>query len=296
MKKIIFFALACCCQIVRANVPVQRQPNGKQYTGVVVSGSVSAKYNIVFLGDGFTADQQILFNSKVEQAVNSLRTTEPYRTYLKAFNIWRVNVISTESGIDHPARNVYKNTALDCSYGDPALNQPERCISSSSPDKCYEAAGNAPAYNAVFILANDPDWGGCESDLVCSSIADGFANIITHELGHKIANLADEYTCYICDGSDGNQPYSGDEPIQVNITRSNSRETLKWENLVAASTTIPTADNTPPGVVGLFQGAGYYTIGLYRSQWNCLMQTVTAPFCAVCRKEMARILSGYCNP
>ena len=265
------------------------------YTTVQASGSTAEKYDIVFIGDGFTAAEQSLFNQKVQDAVDALKNLWPYSDRMCALNIWRVNVVSSESGVDHPKDGIFKNTELDCRYGNPANGEAERCITSNSPAKCYEAADYAPSYDAVFVLVNDTQWGGCAGGLVFSSISSGFANIITHELGHKIGALADEYTCYVCDGSDSNKSYTGPEPTSVNLTTITDRATTKWASLINASTPIPTTVNTPPGVVGLWEGGGYNAKDIYRPQFICQMRSSSQPFCEVCGAEMNRILSSYCT-
>lgn len=291
MTTVVFFLFI---NTVNAAVNIQVQANGKKYTAVLASGSVSAKYDIVFIGDGFKDTEQALFNARVIDAVNALRAMPPYNSYMCSFNIWRVNVISAQSGSDHPKDGIFKNTELDCTYGNPAMGQAERCITSTSPAKCYEAAGYAPSYDAVFVLVNDSQWGGCEGQLVCSSIANGFAGIITHELGHKIGNLADEYTCYLCDGTDDNKRYLGVEPVAANLTIETNRSLIKWKDFINNTTSIPTTADNPPGIVGLFEGGGYNAFGIYRAQFTCHMKTTGAPFCAACNHEMSRILNTYC--
>jgi hypothetical protein len=223
-----------------------------------------------------------------------LKNMVPYKQRMCSFNIWRVNVLSTEAGIDHPKDNIFRNTELDCHYGNPSVGEAERCITSTFPYKCNEAAGYAPAYDAVFVLVNDMQWGGCAGGIVYSSIATGFTGIITHELGHKIGKLADEYDCNVCDGSDDNRTYSSTEPQAVNITIQTNRNLIKWKTDINASTPIPTVTDNPPGVVGLFEGGGYYLHGIYRPQMNCHMRNSGSRFCVVCGDEMLRILYTLC--
>jgi len=281
---------------VFANPDINVQINdGLYYTGVHVSGATSQRYDIVFVGDGFQEDEQSLFNSKVEDAVAALETMVPYSERMCAFNIWRVNVISEESGVDHPKDGIFRDTELDCRYGNPAAGEAERCITSNSPDKCFEAADYAPDYDAVFVLVNDTQWGGCAGSLVFSSISSGFAGIVTHELGHKIGGLADEYECYVCDGSDANRTYTGSEPGQPNVTTETSRASVKWNDLIDAATPLPTTVDSPPGVVGLWEGGRYYAFDVFRPQKNCHMRSTGSPFCAVGARHMRETLSGYCS-
>ena len=218
-----------------------------------------------------------------------------------ALNIWRVNVLSTESGVDHPQERIFRNSALDCRYGNPAMREAERCIVTASPAKCFEAARYAPAHDAIFVLVNDTQTGGCANSvtqIVCSSISPGFAQTVTHELGHNIGLLADEYMCFVCDGSDNGRIYAPLDPseqFKANLTINPNRAGNKWSNLIEASTPIPTMVDNPPSVVGLWPGGGYAASGIFRSQSSCHMSNSNLPFCAVCNNEMTRLLRRRCN-
>jgi hypothetical protein len=177
----------------------------------------------------------------------------------------------------------------------PANGEAERCITSDSPAKIYEAGGFAPEADAIFVLANDSQWGGCAGDLVFSSISPGFADIVTHELGHKIGALADEYTCYICDGSDSNVSYTGPEPGQANCTIASQLASVKWNDLIPPGTPLPTTVDNPPGVVGLWEGCMYAAQDIFRPQTTCHMSTTGSEFCAVCNREMHAALGARCT-
>jgi IgA Peptidase M64 len=280
--------------VARAEVAVQVQPTGLTYTPILVNGSSTSKFDIVFIGDGFQKGEQTVFNNKVNEAVTALQNRPGYSARMCGFNIWRVNVLSTDSGIDHPKDGISKNTELDCRYGNPADDEAERCIVTDSPAKCFEAAANAPARDAVFVLVNDTQWGGCAGTVVCSAIADGFDGLITHELAHYLGKLADEYDCYVCDGSDDNRTYSGSDPLEVNITSNTDRATTKWHDVINATTAIPTTADTPPGVVGLWEGGGYHRRAIFRPQNNCHMRQSADPFCAVCVRKLDGDLAIRC--
>jgi len=279
-----------------AAVNVQQQPDGQFFTAVRGGGATALRYDIVIVGDGFTAAEQDAFDDRVEDVVAALEARAPYSDRMCAFNIWRVNVVSQESGVDHPKDGVSKNTELDVRYGVPANGEAERCITSDSPAKVYEAAAFAPEADAIFVLANDSQWGGCAGDLVFSSIAPGFAGIVTHELGHKIGDLADEYTCYVCDGSDSNVSYTGPEPAKPNCTIETTRADVKWGDLIDPATPLPTTVDSPPGVVGLWEGCQYAAQDIYRPQAACQMSATGSPFCAVCNREMRFALGAHCTP
>ena len=277
---------------------VNIQHNGAAtYTTVLGGGSTSAgKYNIVFLGDGFTAGEQAAFDARVNDAVAALQALPPYAGHMCAFNVFRVNVVSAESGVDHPASMppVERDTELGVRYGNPANNEAQRCITSSDPAAIHEAAAFAPDADAIFVLANDSEWGGCAGGLVFSSISPGFAGIITHELGHKIGGLADEYDCYKCDGTDNDRTYVGAEVDAVNLTAISDRATTKWASLIDPSTPLPTTVDSPPGVVGLWEGGGYHRFGIFRPRNQCHMRDL-APFCPVCAGQMTADLASHCS-
>ncbi len=291
MKKIIFFniILALLCTAF-AYADVDIQPNGAyNYYTVLQNGSVADKYDIVFIGDGFRLEEQDLFNQKVEEAVNGMRDRSPYKEYMCSFNIWRVNVISEESGCDHPLQNIYKNTELNCTYGDNTPGNPERLITTSTPWLCNEAADYAPGRQAVYVLCNDMQWGGGAGEIVTACIGLGFETIVTHELGHHVGGLADEYD-YGYPGC-----YSGGEPSKVNITIQTNPTLIKWKDLILPGTPIPTTVDNPPGVVGLFEGAAYHTCGVYRPQFTCHMKETGSEFCTVCTRELKRIMGENCT-
>jgi hypothetical protein len=295
MKFVRFLVLAfLSAQSAIAAIHIQ-QNGSSNYAKILHNGSSAEKYDIVFVGDGFTANDQTAFNNAVTAAVDALRARPGFAEGMCGFNIWRVNVVSTESGIDHPKDNIFKNTELDCRYGNPANGEAERCITSDSAPKCFEAAAYAPDADAIFVLVNDTQWGGCAGDIVFSAIADSFDQLITHELGHKVGRLADEYECYVCDGSDDGRTYSGSERPQPNATIDTNRATTKWADLIDAATLLPTTANNPVGVVGLVEGGDYFAKGIFRPQFDCHMRATASPLCAVCLRAIQQALLKKCS-
>ncbi|MCP4571386.1 MAG: peptidase M64 [bacterium] len=54
------------------------------------------------------------------------------------------------------------------------------------------------------------------------------------------------------------------------------------------------ADNDARGQVGAFEGAGYATEGIFRSQLDCIMFTKgVKPFCAACRRGIVEVIGRY---
>src|SRR5690242_2310925 len=105
ITKKIFLAIVPIVQLAAmAAVNVQVNPDGTRYSAVLLNGPASRKFDIAFVGDGFTSSSadQTAFNNAVDTAVQALRNESPYRENVCAFNVWRVNVISAQSGVDEP--------------------------------------------------------------------------------------------------------------------------------------------------------------------------------------------------
>jgi hypothetical protein len=47
------------------------------------------------------------------------------------------------------------------------------------------------------------------------------------------------------------------------------------------------------GIVGVYEGAGYASKGIYRSYINCIMFTRTDFFCPVCDSAMVEVIEWY---
>jgi hypothetical protein len=94
-------------------------------TQILSSGPVGSKVNVAVLGDGFAAGaDQTTYNNKVQDLVlNGLFRNDYYFEDVQAFNVFRVNLISVDSGVGQKQYNngtlistTTKNTALGIYY------------------------------------------------------------------------------------------------------------------------------------------------------------------------------------
>ena len=302
-------AAAIGCGLIFAGTRSTRADGGV-LEGVVTllqSGNTADKIDLVFLGDGFTSDQQNAFNERVDQAVAAFLGAHPVKALRSAFNIHRVNVSSPESGTDKFSTcgtsntgdsDVSRRTAMDSGYCNGGTGTVYRCMGSSNQALAQGFAGNAPDDDVVIVLVNDTGHGGCAfGGLTYLTLTSQFAAIVVHELGHAMFNLADEYRY------DREDTYTGPEPDRVNITIETNRERLKWGDLVLPGTAIPTQHqgdcsseaglpgrNVDADLVGTFEGANYRRCGIYRPQYDCRMRENDLEFCAVCRRKIIRDL------
>ena len=99
--------------------------------------------------------------------------------------------------------------------------------------------------------------------------------------------------------------YSHTEPWEQNITTLFDFDS-KWDDMLPRFVSVPTPvsmenvwgkiqdGKSPESMVGVYEGAGYQSKGVYRPYPDCRMKTNGAPaFCPVCQRAIARIIEFY---
>lgn len=114
---------------------------------------------------------------------------------------------------------------------------------------------------------------------------------MVHEFGHSFGGLADEY--YYDDQYTEMYP-SDTEPWEPNLTTLKDFQS-KWSDLLPAGIPVPTPPVTDPEKVytqvGVYEGGGYSSKGVYRPAMECRMKINEAPaFCPVCQRALERII------
>lgn len=235
------------------------------------SGDPANRIDLVFVGDGYTADEMTLYADEVDVLALEYFNEEPFITYAPYYNVHRVDVISAESGVDNdPTFGIYRNTALDMEFW---CGGTERllCVNVS---KAYSYANNAPDVDLVAAIANSSKYGGggySGSDLGTTSSRNALSTeVILHEFGHALGNLADEYDY------DGGTYYNGWEPSEPNVSTLIESEMAQQGKKWAAWL----GENDPlyDGLVSTYEGAKYYQYGIYRPTYNSMMRSLNRPF------------------
>jgi hypothetical protein len=241
---------------------------------VQVTGDSNDRFDLVFVGDGYTAEDLETYAANVQSKWTELSAVEPFATYKAYFNVWQVNVTSTESGVDNdPTKGVAKDTALDMGFwcqGRDANTERLLCVNET---KAKEFAALAPQADQVIALGNTLKYGGAGGSVATASGANAQAGqIAIHELGHSIGGLADEYDYpYLT--------YTGDEPKELNVTKDPTG--AKWGEYLGQ----PSPDG---GVIAPVEGARYYKGGLYRPTANSIMRTLGKQFNSIGRDAMIK--------
>ncbi|HEY1176285.1 MAG TPA: M64 family metallopeptidase, partial [Phytomonospora sp.] len=188
------------------------------------NGDTATHLDLMIVGDGYTSSQLGTYDSHVRSKVNELFAVEPFASYKSLFNVWKVDVVSTQSGVDHDPYGTYRTTALDMYFycgGTARL----LCVNET---KANQYARQAPDVDQVVALANTTTYGGAGGCVATAAGGNASAGqIVVHELGHSIGGLADEYDY------GGGTNYTGAELREANAsiyTRATmvSRQTKWW--------------------------------------------------------------------
>ncbi len=235
------------------------------------SDALPNRVDVVFVGDGYTAGELGLYAVQADSFADEFFSYEPFTSYRPLFQVHRVDVVSNESGVDNdPSRGINRDTALDMAYW---CNNTERllCV---NVGKAYSYAATAPYLDVVVAIANSSKYGGAgypSSDLATAAAGNGAAvDIVIHELGHALGDLADEYTY------GGPTNYTGPEPSAPNasVYDSTTMHSLqrKWYRWIGTS--MSGFDNP----VSTYEGCNYSVNGIYRPSNNSMMRALNRPF------------------
>jgi hypothetical protein len=237
-----------------------------------------------FFAEGFTEPELPLFHKVVDRCVSAFATTPPFDRHLANLRVAEVATISRTSGIrgTKPGDTVFK-----ARFQEPPLDRVilvDQAIASRLLDTCFSRSA------VCLVVANTSKYGGSGGAATVFSCEPYWAaDIAIHELGHTFFGLADEY--------DAGGQASTMEPIEPNVCRWAARDRLKWADLVALTTPLPTQRRgapVPAGTpVGAYEGAKFQPSSMYRAEFDCKMRTPGKPFCAACRRIIEQRLKPY---
>lgn len=176
------------------------------YTDLAVSGDPAERYNIVILGDGFSASELPDFDLRAEALTQGLLGISPFSQLVDRINVYGVRTISDCSGVSNcPGPNTPRKTYYEVkghyvkNPGDPT--SPGFC-GSAKPGRIYAAIEPHVSKDLIdlfVVIVNCPVYGGSafvHTDVafvtLCNDIPQ-FINVAAHECGHAIARLGEEY-------------------------------------------------------------------------------------------------------
>ena len=237
---------------------------------IINNGPSSNRVDIVVMGDGYTAAEMQKYRDDVQRFMQGFFGQDPFREYQSYFNVIRIDVVSNQSGADHPENGTFVDTALDAAYN--CVNiQRAICIDGDKGFGVLNRSVTPIQSDIKVVIVNDPMYGGSATSFAVSSVHYWAVETLLHEVAHSFGFLADEYEY---GGTNCNYTY---EPNIPNVTIATTRETIKWNYWIDPSTPIPTV-GAPSFVPGLFEGALYCPHGIYRPTNTSKMRSVGAPF------------------
>jgi hypothetical protein len=199
-------------------------------------GDPATKVDLLVLGDGYTAAERAKFEKDAHRFMDALFSTSPFREHQKDFNVWGLCPAAEESGVSRPSSGIYRRSPVGAAYDTFGT---ERYVLTTENRALRDVASFAP-YEFIEILVNGETYGGggIFNQYAVAAIDNLWAGYVgVHEFGHQFAGLADEYytsdVAYL-------PPANKTEPWEPNVTALLDPVNLKWKDLVAPGTPVPT--------------------------------------------------------
>lgn len=274
------------------------------------TGNPAKRVDIVLISEGYTEAEKQKFVDACKIFAEGFFSYYPYSVNKDKFNIRAVWAPSVESGISIPGEYLWRNTTLKTHY---YTFDSERYQMIEDYQSILDVAANVP-YEMIYILTNSQKYGGggiynfygiSAADIPGASTRKTYS----HEFGHSFVGLADEYV----GGSEMSDLYFPNvEPWEQNITTLTNLESKDWKELLG-NAPVPTpvketnwelnpqnpesADFDPkkPWKLGVYEGGGYLSEGVYRPWPNCMMNWFHRidVYCPVCCREIQNTIDLY---
>ena len=277
------------------------EPVVPEHRYILESGSPQDKIDVAVVAEGYTSSEMELFYEDARKAVEAILAHQPFREYADRFNFVAVALPSEDSGVSVPGEGLWKKTALGSHFDTFYM---ERYLTTLRLRQMHDSLCGVP-YEHIVILANTDTYGGggiFNSYTLTTAHHKSFEPVVVHEFGHSFVGLADEY---YYDDQFVEYYYPECEPWEQNITTLFDFKS-KWDDMLPQFVSVPTAPSqidvwqeirngkSPESMVGVYEGAGYQSKGVYRPYPDCRMKTNQAPaFCPVCQRAIARIIEFY---
>ncbi|GLZ08773.1 peptidase [Actinomadura sp. NBRC 104412] len=261
---------------------------------VQVTGDPAKRFNLVILGDGYTAADLPKFRAHVDRHLNDLWTIEPFKTYRSYVNVYAVEIVSDESGVscDPDLSSPRRATPLKMAFwGGCREAGPQRLLTmDAGAARTYAdlVSGTSDGNRQILALANSDTYGGAGGTYATASGGNALSALITpHELGHSLGGLDDEYDYYQRGVPGGT--YEGGEPESIHHTLLTEREMReqrkKWWRWLGEP-------SEAGGRIGRYEGGLYFTKGVWRPSRHSIMKSLGYYFDQPARERMTQRISA----
>lgn len=266
---------------------------------ILRSGPEQGCIDVAILAEGYTAEEAEIFYDDAKNAVAAILSHKPFADMRDRFNFVAVALPSSDSGVSVPGQGLWKDTALSSHFDTFYM---DRYLTTLRLKNLHDSLAGIP-YEHIIILANTDTYGGggiFNSYTLTTAHHKAFEPVVVHEFGHSFAGLADEY---YYDDQFVEYYYPDCEPWEQNITTLFDFAS-KWEDMLPRSVAVPSpmpegpiwdeAGNGKDSLIGVYEGGGYQSKGVYRPYYDCRMKTNSPKaFCPVCQRAIARIIDFY---
>ena len=234
---------------------------------------LSTRFDVAFVMQGFDTMNDADYQRVCERMRGVLLGKEPFASHREDFNLY---FVKGDAGVEY-------NT-----FG------ADRYAMTFKVWELHDVLGTTPCDHIIIVLNNEKYGGGAIYNFYSVTSLHLMAeNVLPHELGHGIGGLADEYVDEDLSYADLHRTQY--EPLEPNITNLVDFQS-KWQSMLPAGTPVPTPDANVPrnenGPLGVYEGAGYSSKGVYRPARHCMMRNY-APFCPVCRQRLEEVIKMY---
>ncbi|MDX6281746.1 MAG: hypothetical protein QOH03_2817, partial [Kribbellaceae bacterium] len=259
-----------------------------------VTGPTSSRFNLVVMGDGYTAADLPKFREQVDKHLNVLWSIEPFKTYRNYINVYAVEIASPESGVDcDPGLDSPKvDTPLQMGFWggcNPGSVQRLLTVSATAAAQYADLVpGTTPANRQILAIGNSTTYGGAGGTYATASGGNALSALITpHELGHSLGGLQDEYDYYA--RGDRGGPYEGPEPSSIHHTLLTEQQMLteqkKWFRWLGE----PSESGGP---IARYEAGMYAGTGIWRPSKHSMMKVLGYYFDQVSRERMTQRISS----
>lgn len=283
--------------VAESAAPAGIAPASAEVVPVQLTGPAEKRFNLVVMGDGYTAEETDEFRADVDRHLGVLWSIEPFASYRSYINVWAVEVPSPESGVDcDPGLDApRRDTPLDMAFWggcNPGSVQRLLTVDSAKAGALADLVpGTTGANRQIVALANSDTYGGAGGSYATASGGNALSSLITpHEIGHSLGGLQDEYDYYARGVAGGT--YEGTEPASAHHTllteRQMREQRAKWWRWLGEP-------SEAGGVIGRHEGGLYSTEGVWRPSRHSIMKTLGYAFDQVEREVMVRAISAKVN-
>ncbi|WP_238334914.1 M64 family metallopeptidase [Kribbella amoyensis] len=261
---------------------------------IQVTGPASSRFNLVVMGDGYTAAELPKFREQVDKHLNILWSIEPFKSYRNYLNVYAVEIPSPQSGVDCDPDLTSPKVDTPLSMGfwggcNPASVQRLLTVSSAAAAQYADLVpGTTSANRQILAIGNSDTYGGAGGSYATASGGNALSALITpHELGHSLGGLQDEYDYYA--RGDRGAPYAGGEPSSIHHTLLTEQQLLdqqrKWWRWLGE-------ESESGGRIGRYEAGMYAGSGVWRPSKHSMMKVLGYYFDQVSRERMTQRISS----